>query len=87
MLLIMNKYAVAILSFFENQNKIFIVEADTEVNAMKKALIKFCTSDEAKKSQEEWQTSWETVDEVINECFNGELGISEPVLISEFKDN
>ena len=83
----MNKYAVAILSFFENQNKIFIVDADTEVNAMKKALIDFCKTEQSKKDQEEWQISWETVEDVINECFNGEIGISEPVLISEFKDN
>ncbi len=83
----MNKYAVAILSFFENQNKIFIVEADNDVNAMKKALLDFCTTDERKKDQEEWQAPWETVNDVINECFNGEIGISEPVLISEFKDN
>jgi hypothetical protein len=83
----MNKYAVAILNFFDNVNEIFIVRAHTELDAIKEAMISSCKSDAAKISQTEWQTQWVTVSQAIEECINSDIAISAPVLIEPFADN
>jgi hypothetical protein len=83
----MNKYAVAILNFFDNVNEIFIVHALTELDAIKQAMIATCKSDAAKTSQAEWQEQWRTVPQALEECINSDIAISNPVLISEYTDN
>ncbi len=77
----MNKYAVALLSFYDNENKLFLVRATNEVEAMKQALIDTCETDEGRASQAEWSKDWITIEEVKKHCFNGELAISTPLLI------
>jgi hypothetical protein len=77
----MNRYAVSVLSFFENENKCFIVSAKDEVSAMKQALIDFCHVD-VKSDWEEWIEHWGTIEEVKEHAFNGEIAISTPILIT-----
>jgi len=45
----MNKYVVAIVSLFENDLKQFIVEANSEVGAIKQAYILHCEKEEIKE--------------------------------------
>lgn len=74
----MNKYAVAVLSFFQNENKILIVEAETEPLAMIKALDEFANTENS-----EWLGKYPTVEEIKQECFNGEIAISTPILLNK----
>lgn len=77
----MNKYAIALISFFDNENKIFIVEANNEIESMKKALFLFNGIND--ESFAGWTTTvGETIEEVKSYCFNGDIGISSPVLVS-----
>jgi hypothetical protein len=73
----MKKYAVAILSLFENNNEIFFVEAEDEVQAIKQGLIDFCKDEEIKQSQREWNLELSnSVEELKNELINGELAVT-----------
>jgi hypothetical protein len=83
----MNKYAVAILNFFDNVNEIFIVHAPSELDAIKLALLDSCKTEEGKASQAEWQNNWSTVAQGMEECINSDIAISAPVLIEPFADN
>ncbi|MEY8352554.1 hypothetical protein AALB39_04265 [Lachnospiraceae bacterium 54-53] len=75
------KYAVAVLSFFENENRISIVDANSEVEAMVKTL------SSGDKMLDEEYVQWievmltKTVEEIQAECFDGDIAISRPVLI------
>lgn len=55
----MKNYIVAIISFFENNIKQFKIEAESEYEAVKKAMVEFCTTEDAKKSEIEFQNSGE----------------------------
>jgi len=78
------KYAVAVLSFFENENRVFVIEAKNEVEAMVKAL----SSKDKMLELEEDYVKWidemllKTVEEIQEECFNGDIAISKPVLVN-----
>lgn len=75
------KYAVAVLSFFENENRVSIIEANSEVEAMVKVL------SSGDKMLDEDYVKWidemllKTVEEIQQECFDGDIAISKPVLI------
>ncbi|WP_303872020.1 hypothetical protein [Acetobacterium wieringae] len=75
------KYAVAVLSFFENENRVSIVDANSEVEAMIKAL------SSGDKMLDEDYVQWskpmltKTVEEIQEECFDGDMAISKPVII------
>lgn len=75
------KYAVAVLSFFDNENKVLLVDANSEVEAMVKTL------SSGDKMLDEEYVQWietmlaKTVEEIQEECFDGDLAISKPVLI------
>lgn len=75
------KYAVAVLSFYENENRVFIVDANGEVEAMVKAL------SSGDKMPDEDYAQWanemltKTVEEIQEECFDGDIAISKPVVI------
>jgi hypothetical protein len=51
----MNKYVVALISFFDNEIKQFKIEAESEYEAVKKSMIEMCTSDEGRESELEFQ--------------------------------
>lgn len=75
------KYAVAVLSFFENENRVFIVDANNEVEAMVKALSsgdKMLDEDYVQWSKNMWT---KTVEEIQEECFDGDMAISKPVIV------
>lgn len=53
----MNKYVVALISFFDNEIKQFKIEAHSEYDAIKKAMVEMCSSEESKESELEFQKS------------------------------
>lgn len=80
----MGKYAVAILDFFKNDNKVYITEGKSEPEAMLKGIIEHNKSDEKiDEDTLEWIESMKnkSVDEIIEECFDGDLAVSKPVKI------
>lgn len=78
----MNKYVVAIANLFDNINVIYKVLADTEVNAMKNALLQTHNNEEDKKNQIEWNESiGNTVEEIQQNCFDSDILISKPIFI------
>lgn len=76
------KYAVAVLSFYENENRVSVIEADSEVEAMVKVL------SSGDKTLDEDYVKWidtmltKTVEEIQEECSDGDIAISKPVLIN-----
>lgn len=83
----MKKYAVAVISFFENENTVQIVEASNEIEAVKKAVIVFNNkfdkrNEETLKENEDWLNEISsTLENLLDELINGELGVSKPILI------
>lgn len=68
------KYAVAILSFFDNENKILFVDADSKAEALKKALVDIAENEETKQQQREWNdTLTNDYEELLDELVNGEM--------------
>lgn len=53
----MKKYIVGILSMFENDLKLFKIEAKSEYEAVKKGMIEFSANEENKQYEIEWQNS------------------------------
>lgn len=71
MLTYLNKYAVAILALHEHDNRLFVVEAETEGKAIKKALIEF------DENNAEWVENMSNdVESIVNDAAEGELIIS-----------
>lgn len=90
----MNKYAVAVISFFDNENTVQIVDAENEIEAVKRAVITFNTrlsKDNSNKEIVEENENWLNItnssldilllDTLLEELFNGELGVSKPIQI------
>lgn len=69
----MKKYAVAVLSFFENVNEVKIVEAENEVKAMLTAV-----GDELSMADD-----FETTEDLKQYYYSGEYAVSKPVEIGE----
>ena len=53
----MKNYVVGIVSLFDNELKLFPVIAESEYEAVKKAMVDFAGSDDAKKHELDWQNS------------------------------
>mgnify|MGYP003542403740 FL=1 len=53
----MRNYVVGILSMFENDLKLFKITAESEYEAVKKAMIEFCDDEDAKMCEIDWQNS------------------------------
>ena len=89
----MNKYAVAVMSLFENINKVFIVEAAGMKDAILLAIRQFHNQEDVATGKNlndedymiEWYKSLEhmSIDAkgVIESCMNGEIAVSMPVSI------
>ena len=74
----MKKYVVAVISFFDNDLKQFIIEAENEYEAAKKGLIEF-TSEEHKASEIEHQNIEDypkDIDELESYYIDCEIGIN-----------
>jgi len=77
----MKTFVIGILSFFENENRLFKVTAENEVDAMKQALIEF-TNPKYREDQIEWnKTIGNTVAEIQDACFNSDMSITTPMEI------
>jgi hypothetical protein len=75
----MNKYAIAVISLIENENKVYIINSNTEADAMITALIDFNPDD---PDFNEWAKSLPMdIEQIKSHAFNTEIGISSPVLI------
>jgi len=53
----MKNYVVGIISLFENDLKLFKVTAINEYEAVKKGMLEFCDSEEAKQHEIDFQNS------------------------------
>jgi hypothetical protein len=53
----MKNYVVGILSMFENDLKLFKVEAENEYEAVKKGMIQFNDNPQSKQCEIDWQNS------------------------------
>jgi len=53
----MENYVVGILSLFENEVKLFKVSAENKYQAVKKAMLDFCDSEDAKIHELNYQKS------------------------------
>jgi len=51
----MKKYVVALISFFDNEIRQFKIEAESDYEAVKKAMVEFCDSEDGVKDQINWQ--------------------------------
>lgn len=51
----MKKFVVAILSYFDNENKMFLIEAENSYEAVKKAMVENASED-YKKDEVKWQS-------------------------------
>ena len=66
------RFAVAVLSFFDNENKIHIVEATNELEAMNLAMGDLNGMD---------TSCWSTPEQFADALFDQDIAISYPVLI------
>jgi len=73
------KYAVAIINFFDNENKIHVVEADNEIDAMKKAILKI--NPESELIIEDYD-DLHTIEDIKNYMFDVDQSISSPLQIN-----
>ena len=53
----MRNFVVGVLSTFENDLKLFKITAESEYEAVKKAMIEFCDDEDAKMYEIDWQNS------------------------------
>lgn len=53
----MKNYVVGICSMFENEVKLFKIQAENEYEAAKAAMVDFCEDNEAKAFELNWQQS------------------------------
>lgn len=53
----MKNYVVGILSMFENDLKLFKITAENEYDAVKKGMVEFCSHEESKQYELDWQNS------------------------------
>lgn len=53
----MKKYVVGVLSMFENDLKLFKIEAESDYEAVKKAMVEFAANPESKQHEIDWQNS------------------------------
>jgi hypothetical protein len=74
----MNVYVIAYLSFFENINRLFKVEAPNEIEAIKIVLIQSCSIQEHKESQIEWnnENDFDTVEDLIDCLYEMEIAVA-----------
>lgn len=73
----MKKYAVAILSCFDNENKIYFISADSASDAVKLALIESCSTEEYKAEQVEYNKMMpDDLEELKSMLYNQELCVN-----------
>jgi len=53
----MKNYVVGILSFFDNELKLFKITAENEYEAVKKGFVELASTPESKQNEIDWQNS------------------------------
>lgn len=78
----MNVYVIAIASLFDNDNKLYKVEAENEIDAMLKALL--ASSVDSTEGILEWWNNMnkESIESIRGEFFNSDLLVSAPLKIN-----
>lgn len=77
----MKTFVVGLINFFDNDNKLYRVEADNDVEAMKQVVYLACTEEEEKRFTEEDLKSMNTVDDIKEYCMNCDMNITTPLVI------
>lgn len=82
----MNRYAVAVLSAFDNENTVQLVESSDEVQAVIDAVVAFNMKKEDNEKIEQdtrdWLNGYSDIEDLLDALFNGDLMVSKPVLFS-----
>jgi len=58
----MKKFVVGYLNFYDNEILLLKVEAESSYEAVKKAMVEFCTTEEGRLEELEWQANEEYPD-------------------------
>lgn len=77
----MNNYIVGITNLFEGSIKLYKIEAENEIEAIKKAVITSAESEDTKNDYTEWMNSLSDYEEIMEATINSELLVSKPMLI------
>lgn len=75
----MKNYAVGYLTFFENELKMFKVQAESEYEAIKKAMVEAATKEEYKQDELEWQASEkypDNLEDLIEMLYNSDVTVN-----------
>lgn len=75
----MKNYAVGYLTFFENELKMFKVQAESEYEAIKKAMVEAATKEEYKQDEIEWQASEKypnNLEDLIEMLYNSDVAVN-----------
>ena len=81
----MSRYAVAVLNFFDNDNKCYVVDASNEVEAVCRAVCQHNDDSNISDWVNNIYKSGASVDRLLDDLANGEYSVSRPVLIWEEK--
>jgi hypothetical protein len=72
----MKKYAIAYVSFMDNDCQLHFIEAENEIKAIKNFLVSICKTEESKQSQIAFnETFSDDIEEIKDELINCETGI------------
>jgi hypothetical protein len=75
----MKNYAVGYLTFFENELKMFKIQAESEYEAIKKAMVESATKEEYKQDELEWQKSEkypDNLEDLIEMLYNSDVVVN-----------
>lgn len=79
----MNKYVTAIFSHAEGENRIFLLDAENDVDAAKKSLIAHCPEKYRDQNYIDWVNSLgETLEDVFSGAIQSELVLTPPLQVS-----
>lgn len=75
----MKNYVVGYLSFFENDLKQFKITAESDYEAIKKAMVEACSDEECKQSEIDWQSDEsypKDTESLIDMLYNSDVAIN-----------
>jgi len=79
----MKKYVTAFLSLFDNENKIFIVEAENARSALAIGYVTFCNNPSTSQDDLQWVADFPEDIESACQCFfDGDICAAHPIELS-----
>ena len=75
----MKNYAVGYLTFFENELKMFKIQADSEYEAVKKVMVEAAGKEEYKQDEIDWQASEDypgNLEDLIEMLYNSDVAVN-----------